>query len=380
MKKTLVALAAVALVASGFSYPSTPRFSYEALRPLAGSTAIGASINAHGLVAGTSTTNGTAKHATVWLNGKARSLGTLGGPGSSSAVLWPSSGRVIAGITQTDKPDPNNESWSCGFFLPARPGYACVGFAYVDGKMRALPTLGGPNGFAAGANSRGLVAGWAEENVRDSSCVGTQVLRFRATVWDVRTLRPRELRPLRGDSVSAATGVNDRGRVIGISGACDQAVGRGSAREPVVWDHGKPRALTDLGGIAWDTPMDLNEDGDIAGFVNRSAADGTSLRPLPVWWTASGRLHRLTLPSGFTFGQALGINARRHVVGVALSEDFSQCAAVLWKSDTKPIVLQDQTGRLQPCDANAINDRGQITGDATDVKSGATVGFLATPR
>ena len=151
MKKTLVALAAVALVASGFSYPSTPRFSYETLRPLAGSTAIGTSINAHGLVAGTSTTSGTAKHATVWRNGKARSLGTLGGPGSSSAVLWPSSGRVIAGITQTDKPDPNNESWSCGFFLPARPGYACVGFAYVDGKMQALPTLGGPNGFAAGA-------------------------------------------------------------------------------------------------------------------------------------------------------------------------------------------------------------------------------------
>ena len=37
--------------------------------------------------------------------------------------------------------------------------------------MRALPTLGGNNGFAAGDNNLGQIAGWAETTTHDPTCI-----------------------------------------------------------------------------------------------------------------------------------------------------------------------------------------------------------------
>ena len=91
--------------------------------------------------------------------------------------------------------------------------------------MRALPTLGGNNGFATGANNRGQVVGWAENAVQDPTCVPPQVLQFRAVIWGPEDDQIQELLPLPGDTSSAATAINNRGQVVGISGICDQAVG-----------------------------------------------------------------------------------------------------------------------------------------------------------
>ena len=350
-----------------------------ALEPLTGDIAFGSSISERGVVSGTSSAEGGVTHAVIWRNGRATDLGTLGGPGSSSAVLWPNkaSSGVVVGISQTDEVDPNNESWSCGFFLPARPGRTCVGVVWKDGDMLALPTLGGPNGFATGANNRGQVVGWAENTVQDGTCAEGQVQQFRAVRWDRLGARTTELLPFGDDSVSAATGINDAGRVIGISGDCDQAVGRLSARHALVWDHGRAMRLRDLGGIAWNTPMSINDRGDVVGFVNRSADDGQDLRPMPVLWTSSGRLHELDLPVGFTFGQALGINAHRQVVGVAYSADFARCTAMLWH-DGHAVDLQTRlpSRSWSLCSANDINARGQITGQGTQLASGRDIGFL----
>lgn len=380
----LVLVATATMTCAGVANADRPGPDYrvETLDALAGPRAFGAAINNSGLVAGASTTDTGKLHASIWRDNKPKDLGTLGGPETSSAVLWPgvNDDGVVVGVSQTDDVDPNNESWSCGAFLPARVGHACVGFVWRDGRMRALPTLGGTHGFATDVNNRGQIVGWAENEVEDPECTGGQVLQFRAVRWDRYGRRTTELRPLAGDGVSSATAINDSGRVVGISGACDQAVGRLSARNPVVWDHGRPRLLPDLGGLAWDTPMALNERGDAVGFVNRSAADGQRFRPLPVLWTADGTLHKLELPNGYALGQALGINKRREVVGVALSADFSQCTAVLWRGG-KTVVLQEEVRRtsLDLCNANHINDRGQITGEATDRDTGKAVGFLATP-
>ena len=360
-----------------------PRYEITVLGPLAGATTNGSTINDRGQVAGFSTTDEGDIHATVWRRDEPQDLGTLGGPGSNSAVLWPNknNGGLVVGITQTDTPDPNNEPWSCASFLPARPGYACVGFVWRDGQMMPLRTLGGTHGFATSINNRNQIVGWAENTVVDDTCVDGQVLQFRAVRWDRIGKRTTELAPLAGDTTSAATAINDSGRVVGISGSCDQAVGRSSARAAVVWDHGRPRALPDLGGTAWNTPMSLNRRGDIVGFLNRSEADGTSFRPLPVWWTATGRLHRLDIPEGLPFGQALGINARRQIVGVAFSADFGQCRAMLWKRG-RGVLLHDRSRHrnLELCTANDINNRGQITGQATDPDTGSTVAFRAEER
>jgi uncharacterized membrane protein len=367
----------------------TPSYRLETMPPPDGARAFGASITDNGLVAGTSTRADGTTYAVQWRAGKVlEEIDPVGGDGASSASLWPgrNNAGAVVGITQTDAPDPNDESWSCGAFLPARPGYACVGFVHRDGVTTTLPTLGGTHGFATGVNNRGQVVGWAETKREDPTCTDDQVLQFLAVRWDGYGARTTVLRPLAPDSTSAATAINDRGRAVGISGDCGFAVGGFSARNPVVWDHGVPRRLPDLGGVAWDTPMSLNRAGDVVGFLNRSEADGIAFRPLPVWWTRHGRLRQLGLPAGYAFGQALGINARRQIVGVAIPAgadgrpDSSRGVAVLWSKGV-PQVLEDLVpdDRYTLITAGDINNRGQVTGEALDTVTGKNVAFVASP-
>ena len=104
------------------------------------------------------------------------------------------------------------------------------------------------------------MVGWAETAVHDPTCTDAQVLQFRATLWDPKSgsngkIKARELAPLPGDSASAATAINDGGQAVGISGKCDQAVGRYSALHAVLWNkNGKPSEIPNLGGVTWHTP------------------------------------------------------------------------------------------------------------------------------
>lgn len=280
------------------------------------------------------------------------------------------------GISYTDVVDPNGETWSCSAFIPDRAGYACRGFVWRDGQMTELPTLGGTHGFAAGANNRGDVVGWAENRVIDPNCTGTQRLQFRAVRWSARDYEPHELAPLLGDATSSATAINQRGTVVGISGLCGTAVGGVSARHAVIWRDGVPHRLEDLGGLAWNTPMALNQRGEIVGFLNKNSAAGTGFAVVPAYWDAAGHVQALPLPEGHLYGQALGINSRGVIVGVAYTTSFD-CTAVVWRDQQVQALTAPG---LDLCAANDINDRGQITGQATDSGTGDSVGFLATPR
>ena len=117
--------------------------------------------------------------------------------------------------------------------------------------MRGLPNFpGGNNGFATGANNLGQVVGWAENGVHDPTCCCHQVLQFRPAVW---TLGPtdqiHELPLIPGDTSGAATAINDNGQIVGISGICDQAVGRHTAKHAVLWENG---GVTDIGNLGAD--------------------------------------------------------------------------------------------------------------------------------
>ena len=115
----------------------------------------------------------------------------------------------------------------------------------------SLPTFGGNQGFATGINGRGQVVGWAETTIQDPTCNTPQVLQFRAGLWDTQLSTMTELPPLHGDSTSAATAINEVGQAVGISGDCDVAVGRFSARHAVLWDHGTATEIANLGGTSW---------------------------------------------------------------------------------------------------------------------------------
>jgi probable HAF family extracellular repeat protein len=367
--------------------------------PEGGRISQGASDNQPGWTVGFSVQPDYTMHAELWRDGAAQSLGTLGGPNSS--VAWPNRNHhgVIVGISETAQMQPLGENWSCYlavFFVG--DGHVCRGFVWRDGAMSALPTLGGDNGFATGINDLGQIVGWAENTTHDPTCnefnnTG-QVLQFEAVMWvwddDSNRYRAVSLPPYPGDLDGAATAINQWGTAVGISGICDGAVGGGTAEHMVMWRHGQVvRSLPTLGGTYWNTPMDINNLGNVAGFSDLPG-DGPTFGQAnfhAFFWSAlpyncNGKTITGTCDlGGLVAGdltEALGVNDWNQVVGVSLVSGH----AFLWQngkmSDLNSLVVPGTT-TLILTDAQDINDLGEITGTAKDPSTGASVAFEAVP-
>lgn len=246
--------------------------------------------------------------------------------------------------------------------------------------MRPLPTLGGNNGFATGANDRGQVVGWAENTVHDPTCAPPQVLQFRAVVWGPEKNRVAELPPLSGDTSGAATALNDSGQIVGISGTCDQAVGRFTAAHAVLWEDGRVRDLGNLGGNAWNTPMAINQRGEIVGFAGQPGDDPDNPQLRAFLWTRRGGIQNLGTLPGDVYSEAHGINEQGEVVGVSCDAAGS-CRAFLWQHgvmrDLNALVAPGYTGTLTT--AQDIDDLGVITGRSFEPATGESPAFSATP-
>ncbi len=385
----LIILAAGAADAAAMKPKKLPTYSVSDLASLGGTINRGNSINNDGWVSGYSFTAANARrHAALWIGGGPPiDLGTLAGPDGYSSVVWPVKNNrgIIAGISQTSITDPNNENWSCSPFLYGVfeniTGKTCVGFVWQNGEMRALPTLGGHNGFAAGANDRGQITGWAETEVEDPTCVAPQKLQFLPVIWGPRRDQITELPLIEGDTSGAATAINNRGQAVGISGICDQAVGRYTAAHAVLWDRGRVREIVgDNGGPYWDTPMAINNRGDVVGFVGIDGdLDGNKLRAFV--WTRRGGFRYLRPLPGDVYSEARGINNRGQIVGISCAEGAVACKPVLWQNRFAPAVdlnsrAPGYNGVLMT--AQDINDEGEITGRA-NAANGERVTYLATP-
>lgn len=328
--------------------------------------------------------DGSARHAMLWAHGHPFDLGTLGG--FNSSVTWPVKNNLglIVGISQTAEPDPLGEEWSCGSFFsgPNATGQVCRGFAWAFGFMRRMPTLGGTHSFATGANNLGQVVGWAENAIQGDDCVGKQKLRFQAVIWDPFRNRLQELPRHGDDTSSAATAINDRGQVVGISGICDQAVGRLTAKHAVLWERGTVTHIGNLGGLAWNTPMSINRHGDIAGFAGEAGDDPYNPAPrFEAFVSTRGEgIKRLKRLAGHVSAQANSINGRGQIVGTSCPASGS-CRAVMWHGSDEPIDLTLRTrgfdGVLEQ--AQDINERGQISGRLARSGSTQRMAFIATP-
>ena len=344
--------------------------------PTLGGTSRGNSIDNRGSPAGYSTPLGTTtRHAALWVGGLLTDLGTLGGPNSSVAWQGQNNRGTIVGISETGALDPLGEAWSCSAFFPTVTYKTCRGLVWENGSMTALGTLGGNNSYAASSNSRGQAVGWAETPVHDPTCNAPQVLQFRAVMWDTRKHSTTELPPVRGDSTSAATAINDAGQVVGISGACDVAVGNLSATHAVMWEKGSVTDLGNLGGAKWHTPTAINPAGDVVGF---SDLPGDAVMHAFLWTKRDGMRDLGTLP-GDAISQANGINARGQVVGISCG---AVCRAFFWEKG----VMYDLNTLMAPgfadflSSAQAINDAGNITGRVVEAATGRRLAFVASPN
>jgi hypothetical protein len=146
--------------------------------------------------------------------------------------------------------------------------------------------------------------------------------------------------------------------VIGISGACGTAVGGVSARHAVMWEKGKPIHLGNLGGIAWNTPMALNERGDVVGFSNVSQADGAVFNAARSAGRAVAASRISARLPGDSISQALGINDRARSSASRARPASRAVARFLWEHgvmmDLNDLVPDDYADHLFT--ANDINN------------------------
>lgn len=359
--------------------------------PGGGNVAAAVSINNIGWIAGDSYETGNVnEHAFLWV-GTPVDLGTLGGP--NSAVAWPNKNNhgQIAGIAETADMNRLNEAWSCAQAnFPSITNHVCRGFVWEAGVMSQLPPLsGGIDSYAAGINNKGQVAGWAENGVHDPTCNNappvSQFLQFEAVVWGPDSGQMTELSPLAPDPDSAATAINDKGQIVGISGLCSNAVGGTSAQHAVLWENqnAQPINIGNFdGGLAWNTPTALNDRGQVVGFANQKGSPATAFNPVAFLWDIVHGIQPIGPIGDDSNSWAWGINNHGVVVGQSFGgADDPFGRAFLYANglttDLNTLIQSNSALHLEL--ANDINDEGEIVGFARDTTTGATVAFLAVP-
>jgi probable HAF family extracellular repeat protein len=181
----------------------------------------------------------------LWRHGHITALPTPGGNnGQASAIN--NRGQIV-GISETTVQDSG-----CS---PSKPGHIISPVFWERGEVRALPTVAGdPDGFVQGINDQGQAVG------SSGTCTN---LSIHAVLWENDTAF--ELRNL-GHDGDAACAINDHGQAVGY-------VSNGSTIVASLWPNGSHSAVTNLGilpgdGAAFATG--INNRGQVVGSTFNS--------------------------------------------------------------------------------------------------------------
>jgi probable HAF family extracellular repeat protein len=222
--------------------------------------------------------------------------------------------------------------WPGGFPVAANNSGQIVGVVYERGNLRSfvwsegrttkLSVPGAESTSAKAINDRGDVVGWS------STAGGTKAFLWRDGKISVLPVPG-------GLDVGSASDVNERGEIVGWA---TDAADRGHV---LLWRNGK---VTDLGRLR----LEFDEPGEAIGERGEIVTAG------PVLWR-DGKSRRLAMPPGWTGVGVVDINGRGQIVGEG--ELRYERHAFLWEA-----------GRVTDLgwgtDASAINEAGQVVGDA----------------
>ena len=207
------------------------------------------------------------------------------------------------------------------------------------------------NSMLHAVNDRGVVVGWVNtsENPVDSQST------TRAFVGDARGTR---VLGTLGGRDSRALGVNDAGRIVGVSNLDDRT------RHAFVCDGGALKDLGVLPGGKFSTAYAVNAAGDVAGVADTSH----SINHAVVW--RRGKIQDLGALPGGDASCAVAVNAHGDTAGYSETSDGVH-AFLCRQGRMRDLGVL----KFEPSKADAINDRDEIVG-ASNVSAYSRHAFL----
>jgi len=257
-----------------------------------------------------------------------------------------------------------------------------------NGQAEVLPILPGSwagNGRALAINDKGDIVG------ASGAFDPPYTRNMHATLW--RRGKVIDLGALGGHNgqvqrVSAAVGINDAGVIVGWS---DLKKSRFGGQHAVRWDN--PWTIVDLGtlpNVEHSEANAINKHGTIVGFSDREREINGIKDRRAVAWDANG-IHELGIMKGFESSTALKVSDDGVIVGKSVLPDFETSRAMVWfgldgaARNLNHLVgsagCQDPTGASFVLEvAQDINQSGVIlaTGASSDGARHAT--FELVPR
>src|SRR5258708_35182291 len=175
------------------------------------------------------------------------------------------------------------------FFTSATQMHAVL---WQNGAIKALGTLGGTDSAAWLVNERGQIAGQSYLNSIPNATTGVPTIDPFFIGEDGKMVDLGNL----GGTVSWATGLNNRGQVIGA-----MTLAGDGGWHPFLWSHG---VLTDLGtlGVDCGNATAINDVGEVVGIACSPTAFFATL------WR-NGVLTNLGTVFVYTCRESVGINS-----------------------------------------------------------------------